>query len=341
MTKRWVATDFGGLDVLEFVDVEVPDPGPGEVTITVRAAGMNPADHKRFAKGPNNDPSVLPWPIGFEVSGVIEALGPDTEIASGGGAAGDEVLAFRISGGYAERVTVAAADVFAKPPALDHPAAANLLLAGTTAAEMLHVTGARAGETVVVHGASGAVGVSVLQQARELGVRCVGTASEHNFDAVRRFGGEPVVYGDGLADRLRAAAPDGFAAALDTVGTDEAVDVSLELVADRQRIVTIAAAARAAPRRHPGHRRHDARERGLPRPGAAHGSSPWPPTVASSSRWPGRSPSTPPPRHSRCCRAGTRAASSRSCRNAEPAIGRSQPASGTQAPWSTSRRTAE
>ena len=107
------------------------------------------------------------------------------------------MLAFRISGGYAERVTVAAADVFAKPPGLDHPSAANLLLAGTTAAEMLHVTGVRAGETVVVHGASGAVGVSVLQQARELGVRCVGTASEHNADVVRRFGGEPVVYGEG------------------------------------------------------------------------------------------------------------------------------------------------
>ncbi len=245
MTKRWVATDFGGLDVLEFVDVEVPDPGQGEVTITVRAAGMNPADHKRFAKGPNNDPSALPQPIGFEASGVIAALGPDTEIASGGGAVGDEVLAFRIAGGYAEQLTVAAANVFAKPPSVDHPAAANLLLAGATAAEMLHVSGVRAGETVVVHGASGAVGVSVLQQARELGVRCIGTASERNFDMVRRFGGEPVVYGEGLADRLRAAAPDGFAAALDTVGTDEAGDVSLELVADRQRIVTIAAAARA------------------------------------------------------------------------------------------------
>jgi NADPH:quinone reductase len=245
MAKRWVATDFGDLDVLAFVDAEVPDPGPGEVTIAVRAAGMNPADYKRFAKGPANDPSALPWPVGYEVSGVIEAVGPDTEIASGGGAVGDEVLAFRLAGGYAERITVAAAAVFAKPPALDHPAAANLLLAGTTAAEMLHVTGVRAGDTVVVHGASGAVGVSVLQQARELGARCVGTASEHNFDTVRRFGGEPVVYGDGLADRLRAAAPDGFAAALDTVGTDEAVDVSLELVTDRGRIVTIAAHARA------------------------------------------------------------------------------------------------
>src|SRR4029078_2378470 len=163
----------------------VPEPGPGQVTITVRAAGMNPADHKRFAKGPANDPSALPHPVGFEVSGGIEALGPDTEIASGGGRVGDEVLAFRISGGYAEQVTVPAAAVFAKPAALDHPAAANLLLAGATAAEMLHVTGARAGDTVVVHGASGAVGVSVLQQARELGVRCVGTASPHNFDTGR------------------------------------------------------------------------------------------------------------------------------------------------------------
>jgi NADPH:quinone reductase-like Zn-dependent oxidoreductase len=245
MAKRWVATDFGGLDMMEFVDVTVPDPGPGEVTITVRAAGMNPADHKRFAKGPANDPSALPHPIGFVVSGVIDAMGPDTVIASGGGAVGDEVLAFRIAGGYAEKVTVAAANVFAKPLSIDHPAAANLLLAGTTAAEMLHVTDVRAGDTVIVHGASGACGVSVLQQARELGVRCVGTAGEHSFDTVRRFGGEPVTYGDGLADRLRAAAPDGFAAALDTVGTDEAVDVSLELVDDRQRIVTIAAMARA------------------------------------------------------------------------------------------------
>ena len=103
MSKRWVANDFGGLDVLELVDVAVPEPAPGEVTIAVRAAGMNPADYKRFAAGPGNDPAVLPWLVGYEVSGVIEALGPDTEIGSGGGAVGDEVLAFRIAGGYAER----------------------------------------------------------------------------------------------------------------------------------------------------------------------------------------------------------------------------------------------
>jgi NADPH2:quinone reductase len=96
-----------------------------------------------------------------------------------------------------------------------------------------------------VHGASGAVGVSVLQQARLLGARVVGTASERNFEVVRRFGGTPVTYGEGLVDRLREAAPEGYAAALDTVGTDEAVEASLAVVEDRSRIVTIAAFGRA------------------------------------------------------------------------------------------------
>lgn len=242
MAQRWVATDFGDLDVFELVVTEVPDPGPGEVTITVRAAGMNPADYKHVAHG--SDRILLPAPIGYEVSGVLSAVGPGTEIASGGGAVGDEVLAFRVSGGYATALTVPARDVFAKPASLGFPEAANLLLAAATAAEMLHVTGVGAGDTVLLHGASGAVGVSVLQQARLLGVRVVGTAGEDRFDVVRQFGGDPVRYGDGLADRVRALAPEGVSAALDAVGTDEAVDVSLALVPDRQRIVSIAAFGR-------------------------------------------------------------------------------------------------
>jgi NADPH2:quinone reductase len=239
--QRWIATRPGGLEVLELVPAEVAPPAPGEVTIDVRAAGINPADYKRIANGDFTEPVG----IGFEVSGVVSELGPGTHLASGGGATGDEVLAFRISGGYASKLTVPGADVFAKPAGLDHPAAANLLLAGTTAAEMLHVTGVTVGETVVVHGASGAVGVSVLQQARRLGARVIGTAGPGSFDTVARFGATPVAYGDGLEARLRELAPEGFAAALDTVGTDEAVDVSLALVGDRDRIVTIAAMKRA------------------------------------------------------------------------------------------------
>lgn len=244
MARRWVATRWGGLDGWEFQEVELPQPAQGEVAIRVTAVGVNPADYKHVS---SPRPGLeLPAPIGYEVAGVLSAIGPDTEIASGGGAVGDAVVAFRISGGYATDVVVKASDVFAKPARLDDTAAANLLLAGSTASQMLHVVGVRAGETILVHGASGAVGVSVLQQAAELDVHVIGTASEARFSEVRRFGGTPIAYGPGLLDRARDAGHGHIRAALDTVGTDEAIDVSLELVADRNRIVTIAAPGRAA-----------------------------------------------------------------------------------------------
>ncbi|PZE75155.1 MULTISPECIES: NADP-dependent oxidoreductase [unclassified Curtobacterium] len=245
MAKRWIAPEFGGVEVFEFVETTVPEPRAGEVTISVRAAGVNPADYKHTQGGPNADRSQLPMGIGYEVAGVISAIGPGTTIASGGGSTGDRVIAFRVDGGYATDITVPAHDVFAAPDTLDDAAAANLFLAGTTAADVLRVVHPGEGDTVLVHGASGSVGVSVLQQARQRGIRLIGTASEANAETVRRFGGEPVAYGEGLADRVRALAPEGVAAAIDCVGTDEAVDVSLELVVDRDRIVTIAAHGRA------------------------------------------------------------------------------------------------
>lgn len=240
--QKWVAPTFGGPNVIREVHDDVLEPGEGQVTISVRAVGMNPADFKSFAQG---DESRLPIEIGFEVAGVLAAIGPNTEIASGGGRIGDDVLAFRVTGGYTTRITVSADDVFAKPSSLTFPEAANLLLAGTTAAEMLDAAGVQKGDTIVVHGASGAVGVSVLQQARLLGARTIGTASESSFDVVRRFGGEPVKYGEGLEGRIRDEAPEGIAAALDCIGTDEAVDVSLALVDDRRKLVSIAAFGRA------------------------------------------------------------------------------------------------
>ena len=241
MAHHWIAARPGGLDVFSFEEHDVAPPQSGEVTISVRAAGMNPADAKHVASGAGD----FPRPVGYEVAGVVSAIGPDTEIASGPVALGDEVLAFRVSGGWATDLTVPAQDVFAKPASLTFGEAANLLLAGTTAAEMLHVTGVAEGDTILVHGASGAVGVSVLQQAARIGARVIGTASPSSHDVVTRFGGVPVAYGDGLEQRVRDAAPAGVVAALDCVGTDEAIDVSLALVADRDRIVTIAAPARA------------------------------------------------------------------------------------------------
>ena len=243
MAQRWIAARPGGMEVFDFVSYDVPPPASGEVTVQVRAAGVNPADTSHVAQGKR---APFPRGVGYEIAGVVTAIGPDTEIGSGGGAVGEEVLAFRVLGGWASDINVPARDVFTKPSVLTFEQAANLLLAGTTASEMLHVSGVVSGETILVHGASGAVGVSLLQQAALLGVRVIGTCSPTRFDDVRRYGGEPVSYGVGLEGRVREAAPESIVAALDCVGTDEAIDVSLAVVPDALRIVTIAAKQRGA-----------------------------------------------------------------------------------------------
>lgn len=247
MAKRWTAPAPGPIDQWSFDEVEVAPPGSGEVTIRVHAAGVNPADAKHVASA--RPGAEFPVPIGYELSGEVTAVGPDAVGGSGELTIGDEVVAFRVQGAYATDITVPARDVFAKPANLSHAEAANLLLAGTTAAEMIQVTRVTEGETVLLHAASGAVGVSLLQQARELGVRVIGTVgpdAEDSAERVRRYGGIPVAYGDGLRERVEEAA-DGapIAAAWDAVGSDEAIDVSLALVSERDRIVTIVDPERA------------------------------------------------------------------------------------------------
>lgn len=247
MAKRWTAPAPGPIDQWSFDEVEVAAPGSGEVTIRVHAAGVNPADAKHVASA--RPGAEFPVPIGYELSGEVTAVGPDALGGSGELTVGDEVVAFRVQGAYATDITVPARDVFAKPAPLSHPEAANLLLAGTTAAEMIQVTRVAEGETVLLHAASGAVGVSLLQQARELGVRVIGTVgpdAEDSAERVRRYGGIPVAYGDGLRERVEEAAEGApIAAAWDAVGTDEAIDVSLALVVERDRIVTIVDPERA------------------------------------------------------------------------------------------------
>lgn len=245
MVRQWRAHTAGSPDTWSFDEVAVPAPTPDEVTIRVAAAGVNPADAKHVAVA--RPGQAFPIAIGYEVSGTLSAVGPGATIGTGAVAhVGMEVIAFRIQGGFAEEITVPARDVFPKPAPLDHPAAANLLLTATTADEMLHVMRAEAGDTVILHGASGGVGAAFLQLAAARGVRVLGTASPSSFDRVRAFGGVPVAYGPGLEDRLRDAA-DGatIVAAGDAAGTDEAIDTSLALVSDRSRIVTIVTAQRA------------------------------------------------------------------------------------------------
>ncbi len=245
MTTAVLATAFGGPEVLEVQEVDVPAPRPGQVTVEVRAAGINPIDHKRFSGQMGSDESQLPMALGMEVSGVVTAAGEGASGPAGEISVGDEVIAYPVSGGWAGAVTVPATSVFPKPASLSFEQASGLSLTGVTAYHLLEATGVGLGDTVLVHGVAGGVGLTLAQLAVDRGATVVGTAALGRHDQLRDLGVVPVEYGEGLADRVRSAAPDGVDVALDTVGTDEAVDVSLELVKDKQRIASIAAFGRA------------------------------------------------------------------------------------------------
>ena len=245
MATRIVAREYGGPEVLTADEFDVPAPGPGKVVVDVRAAGINPFDHKVISGAMGNDRAKLPLPVGLEVAGVISAVGPDAEGPGGPLAVGDEVVVSPVRGGYADTVVAPAAVTVPKPAGLPWPEAAGTLSVGGTAAHALQEAGVEPGETLLVHGGAGSVGQIAVQLAVRAGATVIATAGERNHEVLRELGATPVTYGPGLLDRVRAAAPDGVAAAIDTVGTDEAVDTSLELVPDRGRIVSIAAFGRA------------------------------------------------------------------------------------------------
>ncbi len=241
MTSIVVATGFGGPEVLSLLEVDTPEPGPGQARVSVRAAGVNPADLKRYGGAFGTDPALLPMRLGYEAAGVVTAVGADTGVE-----VGQEVIVFRTGGAYATELVVPADALTPKPSALGWAEAAGLMLTGATAVHALTATEVTAGDTVLVHGGAGGVGLMAVQLAALRGATVLATASERNHDLLRDLGARPVTYGDGLAERVRAVAPQGIDAALDLVGTDEAVDVSLALVADRGRIASIAAFRRGA-----------------------------------------------------------------------------------------------
>jgi NADPH:quinone reductase len=236
-SRRIVATAFGGPESLSVQEVTPPEVGAHEVRIAVRAAGVNPVDAKMYAAG--ND-SSLPISLGYEASGVVTEVGADAADDRGALSVGDEVIVFRFRGAYATELVVPDDAVTRKPVGLGWPEAACLLLSGATAVHTLTATSVAEGDTALLHGASGGVGLYAVQLARLRGARVIATASERNHDLLRELGAEPVAYGEGLLDRVRDLAPDGVDVALDLIGSDEAMDVSLALVADRQRIATIA-----------------------------------------------------------------------------------------------------
>jgi NADPH2:quinone reductase len=251
MALTVLATAYGGPEVLSVIDEPAGEPGPGQARIEVRAAGVNPVDYKVYSGRMGADPARLPLRLGSEASGVVTAVGEGAVGPAGPVSAGDEVIAFRAPGAYAAELVVPAQALVPKPPALDWAQASGLMLTGATAWHALAVTEVHEGDTVLIHGASGGVGTMAVQLAVGRGARVIGTASPARHEFLRQLGATPVAYGDGLADRVRdvavkgAGEAGGVDAALDLVGTDEATDVSMELVADRARIVTIAASRRA------------------------------------------------------------------------------------------------
>jgi NADPH:quinone reductase len=245
MSQVVVATGYGGPEVLSVIDAPTPEPGPGEVRIAVRAVGVNPIDHKTYSGLFGTDPANLPMRLGAEAAGVVTAVAADAVGPAGPIAVGDEVIAYRAAGAYAAELVVPAESVVPKPAGLSWEQAGGLLLTGATAVHALEAVRVGADDTVLIHGAAGGVGLVAVQLAVGRGAQVIATASPGKHELLRELGATPVAYGDGLAERVRAAAPNGVDAAIDTVGTDEAVDVSLALVSDRQRIVTIAAYGRA------------------------------------------------------------------------------------------------
>jgi NADPH:quinone reductase-like Zn-dependent oxidoreductase len=227
-------TEVGGPDKEAFLDVAVPTPGADELLVRVRAAGVNPGDW-RLREGSYGvaGPAVL----GREVAGTVVAVGPGVT----GFAVGDEVFGGcpGMVGGWAEQAIVTASFAAHRPDAVSPEAAAALPVAAGTAHDALRVLDLAAGSTLLVNGAGGGVGIPMVQLARTRGLTVVGVASPAKHELVARFGAIPVAYGDGVLDRVRAAAPHGVDAVFDLAGGD-ALRTVAELVADRSRVISVA-----------------------------------------------------------------------------------------------------
>ncbi len=244
MAQVVVATGFGGPQMLSVVEEPVPEPGPGEVTVRVHAVGVNPLDYLEYSGAFGTDRDALPLPVGHELAGVVTAAGADATGPAGPVYVGDEVIAYRRvgSGAYATEVTWPAEVVVPKPGNLPWEQAAGLLFSGSTAVHALSVTDVGAGDVVLIHGVSGSVGLLAAQLARLRGATVIGTAGEARHEMLRGLGIEPVTYGPRLCERIRnQAGTRHIDVAVDAAGTDEAIDTSLALVADRARIATLVA----------------------------------------------------------------------------------------------------
>lgn len=233
-SRAAVVEGYGGPEVLAPGTVDVPEPGPGQVRIAVRYAGVGPTDLEIRS---GHLAEVFPSPpgsvLGFEVAGTVEAVGS----AVTGTDVGDEVAAFLPGlGGYAG---LALADHWVlRPPQVDVADAAALPASGEAAARVLSQLGVREGETLLVLGGTGSVGIVATQLAIARGVRVLAAVRPSDHELVTALGAVPVTYGDGLADEVRAAVGGPVDAVLDAAtGSDLATAV--ELAGGPSRVITL------------------------------------------------------------------------------------------------------
>ncbi|RYX84473.1 NADP-dependent oxidoreductase [bacterium] len=236
---------FGGTEVLNLREVPVPQAGMGQLRVRVTAAGLNPMDWFMTSDAETAARFGLSLPTGFgtDYAGVVDQIADGvTEFA-----VGDRVYGGAFSRAVADFIIVETAGTIVQggtvhhtPDSIDDRTAATLTIAGCTAAAALAIINPRPGDTVLIGGAAGGVGVFAVQLARLAGARVIGTGSTASSDFLRSLGAEPVAYGDGLAGRVRSLAPGGVTAAVDLHGTETA-QAARELGVADARITTIAA----------------------------------------------------------------------------------------------------
>ncbi|MFI9321999.1 NADP-dependent oxidoreductase [Kitasatospora aureofaciens] len=239
MSKAVRYQRFGGPEVLELQDIPEPHAAPDQVRVRVTAAGLNPMDWQITTKPDMAARFGITLPAGFgsDFAGVVDEVG----VGATGFAVGDRVYGAAIGRSVADFVLVetSAATLWHTPAGVGDEVASVLPVSGLTASAALAAIGLRAGDTVLIGGAAGGVGVFAVQLAKLAGARVLGTASEGTFGFLRGLGAEPVTYGPGLTDRVRALAPEGITAATDLFGR-EAAETALELGVTPERISVVA-----------------------------------------------------------------------------------------------------
>lgn len=233
MSTAITFSEYGAPEVLRLSKVAPPEPGPGQVRIRVKAASVNPLDTKlRSGQMAGVIPVRFPMIPGLDAAGVVDAVG------NGAGAAvGEEVVGATVGGSYGEYALLER--VAAKPAALSWEVAASLVTVGQTADRVLGQLGVNAGQTLLVHGAAGSVGVIAVQLAAARGVTVVGTVAERDLGRVTALGATAVRYGDGWAERVKAAAPGGVDFVFDASGAGVLAD-SVALTGNAGKVITIA-----------------------------------------------------------------------------------------------------